>query len=105
MTGPLIRTCIQNNKKPEIIKDAQIKFNKSLLDRYYFVYAEAVDINGKPLLQAGKPLIWGGTFNLCTKPTRFTIDGRNECAEKGFDKTGFMKIDTGKEQKWIMRFE
>ena len=79
--------------------------NRSLLDRYYFVYAEAVDIKGKPLLQAGKPLIWGGTFNLCTKPTRFTIDGRNECAEKGFDKTGFMKIDTGKEQKWIMRFE
>ena len=64
-----------------------------------------VNLKGKPLLQAGKPLIWGGTFNLCTKPTRFTIEGRNECAEKGFDKTGFMKIDTGKEQKWIMRFE
>ncbi len=79
--------------------------NKSLLDRYYFVYAEAVDKQGKPLLQSGKPLIWGGTFDLCTKPTRFTIEGRNECAEKGFDKTGFMKIDTGKEQKWIMRFE
>ncbi|NCG10565.1 MAG: DUF1036 domain-containing protein [Alphaproteobacteria bacterium] len=79
--------------------------NKSLLDRYYFVYAEAVDKQGKLLLQGGKPLIWGGTFNLCTKPTRFTIEGRNECAEKGFDKTGFMKIDTGKEQKWIMRFE
>lgn len=79
--------------------------NKPLKDRYYFIYAEAVDKQGKPLLRAGKPLVWGGSFDLCTKPTKFTIEGRNNCAEKGFDKTGFMKLDTGKEQKWVMRFE
>lgn len=79
--------------------------NQPLYDRYYFVYAEAVDEKGQPLISGGKRRVWNGNFNLCTKPTRFSIESHNDCADKGFEKTGFMKLDTGQEKKWIMRFE
>ncbi len=79
--------------------------NAILTNRYYFVYAEAVDDNGNPVMRAGRRQVWAGDFSLCTKPTRFTIEGRNDCASQGFDKTGFMKIDTGSKPSWVVSFE
>ncbi|MGC6512659.1 MAG: DUF1036 domain-containing protein [Parvibaculales bacterium] len=79
--------------------------NDELAARYYFVYAEAVDPAGNPVIRAGRRQVWNGTFELCTKPTRFAIETRNDCASLGLDKTGFMKIDTGAETSWILNFE
>lgn len=79
--------------------------NAVLKNRYYFVYAEAVDEKGNPVIRAGRRQLWSGDFNLCTKPTRFIIEGRNNCDSRGFDRTGFMKIDTGSKTSWVLDFE
>lgn len=79
--------------------------NAVLNNRYYFIYAEAVDENANPVIRAGRRQLWSGDFNLCTKPTRFAIEGRNDCDAQGFDKTGFMKIDTGDKTSWVVDFE
>ncbi|MGC6471252.1 MAG: DUF1036 domain-containing protein [Parvibaculales bacterium] len=79
--------------------------NEELTARYYFVYAEAVDTSGNPVIRAGRRQVWNGSFELCTKPTRFAIETRNDCAGQGLDKTGFMKIDTGAETNWVLNFE
>lgn len=79
--------------------------NDELSARYYFVYAEAVDTSGNPVIRAGRRQVWNGTFEMCTKPTRFAIETRNDCARQGLDKTGFMKIDTGAETNWVLNFE
>ena len=79
--------------------------NEELTARYYFVYAEAVDPSGNPVIHAGRRQVWNGNFELCTKPTRFMIESRNNCANQGLDKTGFMKIDTGAKTSWVLNFE
>ncbi len=78
---------------------------EELTARYYFVYAEAVDSKGNPVIRAGRRQVWTGDFELCTKPTRFIIETRNDCAKRGLDKTGFMKIDTGAKTSWVKNFE
>lgn len=79
---------------------------KGTLDRpSYYLYAEAVDGNGGAARRSGRDLIWGGRHNFCTKSTRFQIKGRDTCAERGFDETGFRKIDTGNAAQWTEKLQ
>jgi uncharacterized membrane protein len=71
-----------------------------LKKRDYFTYAEAVDENGLIPVIGGRELIWGGDAPFCTKPTRFQIQGRERCVERGLDTTGFKRIDTGEKLIW-----
>lgn len=80
-------------------------FNQPLEDRYYFYYAEAVDGDGRPLMQAGRRKAWGGDMQLCTKTTRFIIRGKNDCRTRGLDSRGFAQIDTGSARKWTVNLE
>ena len=79
--------------------------NVVLRDRYYFVYAEAVDKNGTLIVRDGQRKIWSGDVSLCTKPPRFTIKEHDDCSTRGLDETHFIKIDTGKQTKWVHNFE
>jgi len=79
--------------------------NTVLRDRYYFVYAEAVDKNGTLIVRDGQRKIWSGDVSLCTKPPRFTIKQHDDCIARGLDETHFIKIDTGKQTKWVHNFE
>lgn len=74
---------------------------KGALDqRYYYTYAEAVDASGVVARRNNDDLIWRGNHTFCTKGTRFEIEGRDECGDRGFDETGFKRIDTGEAEVW-----
>jgi uncharacterized membrane protein len=79
--------------------------NESLSDRYYFYYAEAVGDDGRLVREAGRAKIWGGARELCTKPTRFAIDGEENCLARGYDRHGFTRIDTGAARRWTINLE
>ena len=75
--------------------------NSPLNDRYYFYYAEAVTDSGRPLMESGRRKIWGGDFSMCTKQTRFVIQGTENCLARGFEEVKFKKLDTGLAVKWL----
>jgi uncharacterized membrane protein len=66
-----------------------------LLDRDYFVYAEATDAKGAVVKQDGRLLVWSGAESFCVKTTRFEIKGRDACTARGYDERRFMRVDTG----------
>ncbi len=71
-----------------------------LLQRHYYSYAEAVDAGGLVARRHGQDLVWAGNHTFCTKGTRFEIEGRATCSQRGFDETGFKRIDTGEALVW-----
>jgi uncharacterized membrane protein len=47
---------------------------------------------------------WKGKAFMCTRDHEFHIIGRQDCFTRGFDRTGFFEIDTGKEAKnWTVQ--
>ncbi|PCJ70410.1 MAG: hypothetical protein COA62_07390 [Rhodobiaceae bacterium] len=71
-----------------------------LIHRYYYTYAEAVDGAGLVARRHGQDLVWAGNHTFCTKGTRFEIEGRATCSERGFDETGFKRVDTNEALVW-----
>ncbi|WP_244613117.1 DUF1036 domain-containing protein [Methylosinus sp. Ce-a6] len=64
-----------------------------LAAQYYYVYA--MDERGGE---------WKGKAFMCTRDREFRIDGREDCFARGFDRTGFFEIDTGREAKnWTVQ--
>ena len=64
-----------------------------LAAEYYYVYA--MDERGAE---------WKGKAFMCTRDREFHIDGREDCFVRGFDRTGFFEIDTGKDAKnWTVQ--
>jgi len=76
-----------------------------LLQDAYYVYAEAIDHSGSPVRRDGADLVWGGNDSFCTKATRFEIRGRENCAARGFDERGFLRVETGDELYRSVSFE
>lgn len=72
----------------------------ALTQKHYYTYAEAVDGSGLVARRHGQDLAWAGNHTFCTKGTRFEIEGRGTCTERGFDETGFKRIDTGDALVW-----
>lgn len=58
----------------------------------YYAYAEAVTDGGDVARRNDVPLIWGGDRTFCTKPTRFFIRGRSNCAARGYDEVPFQEV-------------
>jgi uncharacterized membrane protein len=58
-----------------------------------FSFAEAVDRDGLPVRRDGKPLSWGGSTMLCTRPVRFELNDHSDCAAKGLNTTGFAAVE------------
>jgi uncharacterized membrane protein len=65
----------------------------ALAAQYYYVYA--MDERGGE---------WKGKAYMCTRDREFRIEGRDNCLVRGFDRTGFFEIDTGKDAKnWTVQ--
>jgi uncharacterized membrane protein len=58
-----------------------------------FSFAEAVDSSGQTLASGGKPLSWGGTTTLCTRPARFELYDHLDCSARGLTQSGFAAIE------------
>lgn len=52
--------------------------------RYYFIYAVDDDDGSE----------WSGEAFMCTRDTKFTVRGFNDCVARGYNKTGFLEVDT-----------
>lgn len=65
-----------------------------LVSRYYYMYAVDYDQGGE----------WGGTSAfLCTREKEFTIEGVSDCVARGFQRTGFYEVDTGRQESWTIQ--
>jgi uncharacterized membrane protein len=64
-----------------------------LAAQFYYIYA--MDERGGE---------WKGKAFMCTRDREFKIDGREDCFARGFDRSGFFEVDTGKEAKnWTVQ--
>jgi uncharacterized membrane protein len=64
-----------------------------LAAQFYYVYA--MDERGAE---------WKGKAFMCTRDREFRITGREDCFIRGFDRSGFFEIDTGKDARnWTVQ--
>lgn len=63
-----------------------------LPSRYYYVYALDYQEGGE----------WAGTAYMCTQEKEFTINGTQDCLARGYERTGFVEIDTGDQPSWTV---
>jgi uncharacterized membrane protein len=63
-----------------------------LPSRYYYVYALDYSNGGE----------WAGTAYMCTREKEFTIEGTQDCLARGYERTGFVEIDTGDQPSWTV---
>jgi uncharacterized membrane protein len=78
------------NLKPS---DCDILLRGTLAAQFYYVYA--MDERGGE---------WKGKAFMCTSDREFKIDGRQDCYVRGFDRTGFFEVDTGKDARdWTVQ--
>ncbi len=65
----------------------------ALAAEYYYVYA--MDERGGE---------WKGKAFMCTSDREFKIVGRQDCYVRGYDRTGFFEVNTGKDAKsWTVQ--
>ncbi|CAA2137600.1 hypothetical protein HYPP_00548 [Hyphomicrobium sp. ghe19] len=60
-----------------------------------FIYVHAVDYD-----RGGE---WGGKNDMCTTEKSFAIRGVQDCAKRGYKRTGFFEVDTGEAKEWTIR--
>ena len=71
----------------------EVLLRGNLAAQFYYVYA--MDERGGE---------WKGKAYMCTRDREFRIDGRENCLVRGFERTGFLEIDTGKDAKnWTVQ--
>ena len=64
-----------------------------LVAEFYYIYA--MDERGGE---------WKGSAFMCTLDREFRIEGRDDCYARGYDRSGFYEIDTGKDAKnWTVQ--
>ncbi|MBA4790771.1 MAG: DUF1036 domain-containing protein, partial [Rhizobiales bacterium] len=64
-----------------------------LVARFYYLYAVDYDQGGE----------WSGRAFLCTRDKEFTIRGTEDCLARGFDRTGFLEVDTKEQRGWTVQ--
>ena len=67
-------------------------FKGDLGASFYYVYAVDYDHGGE----------WGGKSYMCTREREFVIRGSGNCLARGFDRTGFFEINTGRQHNWTV---
>jgi uncharacterized membrane protein len=65
----------------------------SLVARYYYIYAVDYDRGGE----------WSGHAYMCSREKEFTIRGSNDCLARGYDRTGFVEVDTREQRSWTVQ--
>lgn len=68
-------------------------FKGSLSSRYWYVHAIDYDRGGE----------WAGQSFMCTTDKAFTIRGVQDCAKRGYKRTGFFEVDTQEANDWTIR--
>lgn len=63
-----------------------------LESRYYYLYAVDADRGGS----------WTGNAFMCTRDLMFTIRGIEDCVARGYDRSGFVEIDTNLQPQWLV---
>lgn len=81
----------QRGENPSCITPQAI--TEPLAERYYYVYAVDYTNGGE----------WAGDNFMCTSDREFTIRGIEDCVTRGYDRTGFVEIDTGDRPTYIVR--
>lgn len=64
-----------------------------LSSRYFYIHAQDYDRGGE----------WGGTTPMCTQSKSFTIEGTEDCKERGFERMKFFEVDTGEQKSWTVQ--
>lgn len=63
-----------------------------LASRYFYIHAVDYDRGGD----------WSGANILCTRDVEFSIRGPIDCYARGFDRAGFIEVDTGQQADWTV---
>lgn len=61
--------------------------------RFYYLYAVDYDQGGE----------WAGKAHMCTRDKEFTIRGAEDCLARGFERTGFIEVDTQEQKSWTIQ--
>ena len=81
-----------DSSTPIDLKKCLTLLKGDLIARYYYVFAVDYDKGGS----------WGGKAMMCTRDKVFTIRGIEDCAGRGYQKTGFFEVDTSEEADWTV---
>jgi uncharacterized membrane protein len=68
-------------------------YKGALTSRYWYVHAVDYDAGGE----------WAGQSFLCTVDKAFTIKGADDCAKRGYNRTGFFEVDVQEAADWTIR--
>jgi uncharacterized membrane protein len=71
----------------------QVVVDGPLPSRYYYLYALDYEDGGA----------WGGTAYMCTDEKEFTIEGTEDCVARGYQKRGFVEVDTRDKPSWTVQ--
>lgn len=63
-----------------------------LNSRYYYVFGLDYDRGGE----------WSGSNYLCVRDQEFSIRGPQDCFARGYERAGFVEIDTGEQADWTV---
>jgi uncharacterized membrane protein len=63
-----------------------------LASRYFYVHAVDYDRGGD----------WSGPNILCTRDVEFSIRGPLDCYARGYERAGFIEVDTGQQADWTV---
>jgi len=63
-----------------------------LNSRYYYVFGLDYDRGGE----------WSGPNYLCVRDQEFSIRGPQDCFARGYERAGFVEIDTGEQADWTV---
>lgn len=63
-----------------------------LNSRYYYVFGLDYDRGGE----------WSGPNYLCVRDQEFSIRGPQDCFARGYERAGFVEIDTGEQADWTI---
>jgi len=64
-----------------------------LVARFYYLYAVDYDQGGE----------WSGKAYMCSRDKEFTIRGAEDCLARGFERTGFLEVDTKEQRGWTVQ--
>lgn len=64
-----------------------------LNSRYYYIFAVDADQGSE----------WAGTSFMCTQAQLFKIRGIDKCGDRGYERAGFIEIDTGEQRSWTVQ--
>lgn len=67
----------------------------SLVAKYYYIYGIDYDKGGE----------WGGRAFMCSRDKEYSIKGIEDCLTRGYDRTGFMEIDTQEQKDWTVQLD